>query len=620
MRRATELIRIHPDEIVIDGFAGGGGASTGIEDAIGRSPDVAMNHDPQALAMHQVNHPNTVHLCGNIWDVRPQDVFPGRAIALIWFSPDCTYFSKARGSKPFRDGKSAKGKRTLPWTVTRYAKIRRPRVIMVENVEELQGWGPLIKTEAGWVPDPKRAGQTFRAWVKRLRRLGYAVEWKELRASDYGAPTFRKRLFVIARCDGEPIVWPEPTHGPGLQPYRTAAECISWHLPCPSIFEPRPNCKKPNSYGAYQAENTSRRIARGTFKYVIDSPSPFIVPLTHAGDARVHDIHKPMPTVTGAHRGEHAVVSPTLIRSDMHKSNAGCAFDAREPLRTVTTSGGHAVVAPVLVRTAHGEADKKGKKRGRGEHALEAPLPTATTSKDFALVAPTLIQTGYGERKGQAPRCLDLHEPIGTTMATGNKHALVTAFLARHFTDTGGAWFGGAELPTPIPTVTAKDHHSLVATHLVPLRGSERGGRAVDKPVPTVTAQGMHIAEVRAFLVKYNQTGGPHDVTQPLDTVTTRDRFGLVQVEGLDYVIGDIGMRMLTARELFRCQGFPDSYVIDPIAPKMKRGKMVMQRLTGEEQVRMCGNSVPPPIVRALVSANFALAVPATKQMTLGVA
>lgn len=548
MKRASiglEPFRIHSDEVVIDGFAGGGGASLGIEMALGRSPDAALNHDPQALAMHQINHPHTVHYCGNIWDTRPQDVFPNHKIALIWFSPDCTFFSKARGSKPFRDSKSAKGRRTLPWTVTRYAKIRRPRVIMVENVEELQGWGPLMRVAGGWVPDPARVGQTFRAWVKRLRRLGYAVEWRELRACDYGAPTTRKRLFVIARCDGAPIVWPEATHGPGRQPYRTAAECISWDIPCPSIFEPRANTKVPNIFGAYQAENTSRRIARGMFKYVIDNPQPFIVPVTHAGDARVYNIAEPMRTVTGAKRGEHALVSPTLI------------------------------------------------------------------------------QTGYGEREGQAPRCLDLHEPIGTVMATGNKHALVTAFLARHFTDKGGQWFGGAEVASPIPTVTAKDHHSLVATHLVPLRGKDRGGRSAKEPVPTVTAQGLHIAEVRAFLVKYNQTGGPQSPDVPLDTITTKARFGLVQVDGLDYVIGDIGMRMLAPRELFRCQGFPDSYVIDPIAPKMVRGKMVMQRLTGEEQVRMCGNSVPPPIVAAIVRANFAAEVRArggAHQLTLGVA
>jgi DNA (cytosine-5)-methyltransferase 1 len=266
-------LRLH-DELVVDNFAGGGGASLGIEWALGRSPDIAVNHDPEAIAMHEANHPNTRHICGNVWDVNPKGVTNGRRVGLAWFSPDCTFHSKARGAKPFRDPKSAKGRRGLAWVVTRWARAVKPRVCVVENVEELQDWGPL---DANGRPDPERAGLTFRRWVGQLRACGYEVEWRELRACDFGAPTIRKRLFVIARCDGKPIVWPEPTHGPGrAKPWRTAAECIEWSLPCPSIFLTREEGK---AIGVKRplVEKTLARIARGVRRFVLEAPTPFIV-------------------------------------------------------------------------------------------------------------------------------------------------------------------------------------------------------------------------------------------------------------------------------------------------------------------------------------------------------
>lgn len=486
--------------LVVDLFAGGGGASLAIEQALGRSPDVAVNHDPEAVAMHAANHPHTLHLCGDVWDVSPRKVCKGRPVGLLWLSPDCKHFSKAKGGKP-REKKI----RSLAWVAVRWAHDVRPSVIVLENVEEFTTWGPLGPCGR---PIKALASRTFRRWVGELEAARYRVEWRELRACDYGAPTSRKRLFLVARRDGEPIVWPEPTHGPGRIPFRTAAECIDWSLPCPSIFER----SKP------LAEKTLARIARGIRRFVIESADPFVIPLTHNGDHRVHSIREPLRTVTGANRGELAFVSPTLI------------------------------------------------------------------------------QTGYGERKGQAPRSLDLHAPLGTVVAGGAKHALVAAFLAKHY---GGNEGPGSDLRDSMSTVTCRDHHALVSAHISKLYGTSTG-HDMREPLHTVTAGGGkgggHLAEVRAFLTRYNSGAVGQTLELPLGAVTTARRFGLVVVRGELYEIADIGMRMLQPRELFRAQGFPDSYVIDPIV----NGK----RLSKTAQIRMCGNSVCPPIARAIVAAN----------------
>lgn len=536
------VLRLHAEELIVDNFAGGGGASTGIEWALGRSPDIAVNHDPEALGLHAANHPSTRHLCEDVFDVDPRKVCGGRPVGLAWFSPDCTFFSKARGAKPFRDKNKARRRRGLAGVVIRWAASVRPRVIAMENVEEFQDWGPL--GEDG-LPDPERRGFNFRRWWARLENLGYKLELRQLRACDYGAPTTRRRLFIIARCDGLPISWPSPTHGPGLVPYRTAAECIDWSIPVKSIFER----KKP------LAEATLRRIARGLKRYVFEAAQPFVIPLTHQGDRRAHPMDEPLPTITGAHRGELALVSPYVARIGQTGGNGKYVNGADEPLTTITT---------------------------KGEHLL---------------VAPTMIQTGWGEREGQAPRCLDLHAPVGTLMAEGNKHALVAAFLARHY---GGHENDGAPLQLSMPTVTARDHHALVTSNLVHLRGTCADGKPVTEPVPTLTAGGNHIAEVRAFLLKYYSTDQDPQLGLPLHTITTKARFGLVTVSigGHEYAIVDIGMRMLAPHELFRAQGFGEGYLTSVEV----KGKP----LTKEAQIRLVGNSVSPPVAAALVRAQFA--------------
>lgn len=542
------------NELVIDLFAGGGGASTGIEQAIGRHVDIAVNHDPEAVSLHQANHPQTQHHVSDVFEVDPRTVTGGRPVGLLWASPDCTFHSKARGGKPHRDRNKARRRRGLAWVVCHWARDVRPRVICLENVEEFQHWGPL--NEDGQ-PCPERKGSTFRRWVAQLRNLGYQVEWRELRACDYGAPTIRKRLFLVARCDGQPIVWPQPTHGAPdslpvkqrkLKPWRTAADCIDWSITAPSIFER----ERP------LAEATMRRIAKGIQRYVIDAAEPFIVEFANRSRDGLDAIAKPLRTVTA------------------------------------TPEGG-----------------------------------------SFALCSPTLIQTGYGERPGQAPRVPRLDKPLGTVVS-GQKHALVSAMLAKHY---GGVV--GQAMTAPTGTVTTVDHHSLVTATLVDVAHGEispsgvkrwgKGHRSAGTPLPTVTASGgnsalvtsnmvklrgtstaaatdapvhtisaggTHHAEVRAFLIKYYGSDQDPQMLEPLHTVTTKDRFGLVMVKGEPYAIVDIGLRMLTPRELYRAQGFPDTYVIDRGADG--------RPLTKTAQVRMCGNSVCPPLSRALVAANYA--------------
>lgn len=500
------------DEIFVDNFAGGGGASTGIEIAIGRSVDEAINHDPAAIAMHEANHPETRHWCESVWDVDPIEVAASRPVGLAWFSPDCKHFSKAKGSKPV-----SKNIRGLAWVAVRWAATVRPRIIMLENVEEFQTWGPLKKDEKGdYYPEPTKKGHTFNSFVNALKRHGYKVEWKELRACDYGAPTIRKRLFLIARCDGKLIKWPVPTHGPqgsGLTPYKTAANIIDWSIPCPSIFER----KKP------LAENTLRRIARGIMKFVINEPNPFIVRIGQTGFGR-----------------------------------------------------------------------------DRLQYSIDDPLTTITTKAEHLLVSPTLIQMGYGERPGQEPRVLDLDKPVGTITAGGNKFALAAAFLAKHY---GGNYTGaGSGMNDPVSTITTTDHNALVTaqlvtSHIMTLRNNMIG-QDMREPISTITAGGGHHAEVRAFLIAYYGSSVGQTLNDPLQTVVTKDRFGLVTIEGIDYQIVDIGMRMLEPHELYAAQGFPSNYVINGYHVN---GKPV----TKSDQVARCGNSVCPDLAAALTKVNL---------------
>lgn len=572
-----------PAELIIDSFAGGGGASLGIELALGRSPDVAINHDAEAIALHAANHPTSTHYAEDVWQVDPLEATGGRPVGLMWLSPDCKHFSKAKGGKPV-----SKRVRGLAWVAVRWAVAVRPRVICLENVEEFQTWGPVLRDTGR--PCPERKGATFRRFIGRLRRLGYAVEWRELRACDYGAPTSRKRLFLVARCDGEPIVWPTPTHGKGRPlPWRTAAECIDWTLPCPSIFL-TPAEAKAIGVKRPLADATLRRIARGVQRYVIDSPRPFIVTMRGREDTHINasarPIAEPFRTITSD--PAMALVAPYLAPITHQGDERAHAVD--EPMRTVTAAkrGEFALVEPFLVPMQHDNRPT----------SLDEPLQTVTTQGNkFNLVAPVLVPR-YGEREGQEPRAIAADRPMPTVVPTQNGASLVAAFLAKHYTGVVGA-----QPELPMPTVTAIDHHAVVASSLVSLHGSDPShlhGDSLDEPLRTIAAGGTHAAEVRAFLTTYygNEKGDAGgDLFAPARTVTATDRLGLVMVHGVAYQIADIGMRMLAPRELYRAQGFPDSYRIDVAF----RGKP----LTKTAQVRMCGNSVAPPVAAAIVAANL---------------
>lgn len=525
----------HMDELVVDNFAGGGGASTGIAHAIGRSVDIAINHDLAAIRLHQKNHPETRHYCENILDVDPIEVCEGRPVGMAWFSPDCTHHSNALGGKPRK-----KEIRALAWIVLRWAAKVRPRVIFLENVKEFEQWGPLKNGRRV----KSRMGETFNRWVQQLRDLGYSVEWRRLSACDYGAPTIRERLFLVARCDGQPIVWPSPTHGKGkgLKPYRTAAECIDWSLPCPSIFLTKEEAK---AIGVIRplSENTMKRIAKGLKRYVIESPDPFIVTYYGRDQFRGQAIDKPLRTQTAENR--FGLVTPFMMATSHTKSTSRSIHcnDSREPLRTVT-----------------GVNDK-------------------------AIIAPYLVQTGYGERRGQAPRTLDIQAPLGTVVAGGTKHAVCAAWLAKHY----GNGVVGHGVEQPLGTVTAVDHHSLVTAFLTKFYGTSHSSD-VREPLPTVTSSGNHVGEVRAFLMKYYGQGDGQPIDEPVHTVTTKDRFGLVTMAGSEYQIVDIGLRMFQPRELARAQGMPEHYILEG---------------TKTTQVAMIGNSVCPPVAEALVRANY---------------
>ena len=598
------------DEIAVDGFCGGGGWSTGFELGLGRPVDIGINHNAAAIAMHMKNHPYTKHYQSDIFEVDPEEACRGRKVGWAHFSPDCKHFSRAKGSKPVD-----KQIRSLAWVVVQWAAAVHPRIISMENVPEFLTWGPcialrgphgrlmkkdlvfdkvgenpikLVEAEKGenvplelraLTPDPKRKGQTFLQFVGHLKKMGYNVEWRELVASDYGAPTSRRRLFLLARRDVNPIVWPKPTHGDPksievqsgkLKPWRTAAEVIDWSLPCPSIFER----KKP------LAENTLKRIAKGLQKFVIDNPEPFIV--NYKFDNGPKSINEPISTITAVNN--HYVAMPYIMCNNAE--NLG--RDIQDPVPTITTGNRNFLAAPTLIQyhTEQSEREHRGQdmeiplqtvdsanryglatafiskyfgdgEQGTGSKA-DAPLGTITAVDHNSLVGATLVQTGYGERKGQQPRAIDPNKPLGTEVSSG-KHAIAAATVVQF--------------------------------------NNNCDGLDVRKPLPTITAQSTHFAEVRAMLIKYYGTGAGQSVTQPLDTVTAKDRFGLVTVAGVDYRIVDIGLRMLTPRELYNAQGFPPDYEIETDCYGNAYPK--------KEQVARCGNAVPPAFATALVRANW---------------
>ncbi|SDY29744.1 DNA cytosine methyltransferase [Eubacterium barkeri] len=469
--------------LIVDNFAGGGGASVGIEQAMGRPIDIAINHDPEATAMHMVNHPKTRHYTEDVWEIDPVKVCGGQPVDLAWFSPDCKHFSKAKGGKP-----KSKKIRGLAWVAIRWAVMVRPSVIILENVEEFKTWGPL--DDDGNIIDGRK-GETFHSFVEQLKNLGYKVDYQELVACDFGAPTTRKRFFLVARSDGKEIIWPKKTHGPGLKPYKTAASIINWNLPCPSIFDTTEDIKEKYGIRAVRplAQNTMNRIARGLKKFVMDNPKPYIV------DGK----HTPFMTAIGQ----------TGFTADR-------SYGCNEPIRTIVSKAEQCLIMPTLIQY-HTE-----------------------TQKD--------------EVRGQ-----NIDEPI-MTIDSNPRYGLVTAFIQKYF---GGGYTGaGSKMDDPLGTVTAVDHNSLCL----------------------------------AYLIKYYGQGIGQPANNPMGTITSKERFGLVTVHGIDYCIVDIGMRMLTPRELFNAQGFPPDYIIDHDI----NGK----KLSKSTQVARCGNAVPPAFSRALVMAN----------------
>ncbi|MCA2013479.1 DNA cytosine methyltransferase [Cereibacter sphaeroides] len=706
-------LRVLPP-LIIDSFAGGGGASTGIENALGRSPDVAINHSADALALHAANHPDTLHLDSNIWDVDPLQVTQGRRVGLLWASPDCKHFSKAKGGAP-RD----RNIRDLAWVVIRWAEFAKPEVILMENVEEFVTWGPV---DNDGQPIKDFAGQTFELWVKQLRKAGYKVQWRELRACDYGAPTIRKRWFLIARRDGQRITWPKPSHGDPtskdvrkgkLLPWRTAAECIDWSLPCPSIFDTAAEIMAKHSLRAIRplANNTLARVARGMKRYVLEADEPFVVNLTHGG--RVEPASEPFRTITGAHRGEKAAVTPSLmslkgkarrdsavtaphptvlaggghsalIAPSLQRFNGGATgADLREPMPTITANswikkpGGAAplgMITPLLASIAHGDSG------GRREYPLTDPLGTVTVGGiQHAMIAPVLtyaqqgghnrpvtaphhticaskkdqnsvmvaglVQTGYGERKGQQPRALDLRAPLGTVVAGGAKHAPFAAFLAQQNGGPRMDTHAGRSALEPASTVTASGSQQTPVAAFIARQFGASVGHAADAPHGTITAGGQGKSQpVAAYLTKYYGQGTGAALSEPCHTITVDDRFGHIQtdlavppfsseheararqvaeflrahdawdggefvtltIDGAEYVIVDIGLRMLTPRELFNAQGFPADTVIEGVWEGLDTDAPTFRPFPKNVQVSCCGNSVCPPLAEALVRANCA--------------
>lgn len=616
------------DEIIVDNFAGGGGASTGIELATGRVVDIAVNHDPDAILMHKTNHPHTVHYQASVWDVDPEEVCAGRPVGLAWFSPDCKHFSKAKGGKPVD-----KNIRGLAWIALRWAGTVRPRVIILENVEEFQTWGPVRRGR----PVKSKTGQTFRKWVAQLEALGYTVEWRELVAADYGAPTTRKRFFLIARCDGRPVFWPEPTHAPAdseevkagrKKPWRSASEIIDWSLPCPSIFDTREEVKE--KYGLIAQRplrpNTMRRVARGVDKFVIKAANPFIVPMGYGeakGQApRVHDIQEPFPTAVG--KAKHGVCQPYMAPLTMHNNENAAGTAITEPVNTITgtSAGGHQMlITPTLA--AIGQT-------GGGDRcrSVEEPTHTQVSKAEECVVCPAMIQ--YHTEQTERVRGQAVTDPIMTIDAS-NRYGIAAASLAKYY---GNDQYGqdaaepmhtitakdreavtmatlteyhgtstGQDMGEPMHTTLSKPHQALQTAHMVKMKGTNLGG-PVQEPVQTITASGTHHGLV---ITKVEKAAPGADLQRwPLirealnkycDYHLADNEVILFLIDGAWYFMADIGLRMLTPAELYRANGFPIDYIIERDYQGNTYGKT--------KQVARCGNAVPPPFATALVRANF---------------
>lgn len=619
------------DEIIVDNFAGGGGASTGIELATGRPVTIAINHDPAAILMHKTNHPHTLHLQASVWDVDPVEVCAGRPVGLAWFSPDCKHFSKAKGSA-LVDRKI----RGLAWIVLRWAGTVRPRVIILENVEEFTTWGPVRKGK----PVKKKAGQTFKKWLRQLKDLGYHVEYRELVAADYGAPTTRKRFALVARSDTKPIVWPERTHAPKdhwkvrdgkCKPWRAAAEIIDFSLPMYSIFATKEEIKEKYGVNVVRplAENTQRRAIRGVDKFTIKSGKPFLIPVGYgerAGQApRVHDINAPLPTVVSTVK-QHLVeplVAPFVAQAKFQNA----AQDIQKPLSTITSVGAHELVEPVMapytfsntgssvgspadqpigtVRTAGGQVlaaanlmqyhTEQGEENARVNN-LDDPLPTVDASNRYGLAAAHLTEY-YGNGNPLDPR-----DPMHTV--TGHdREALTAVHIQKYF---GGVV--GAKASDPLPTVTAIDHNALTAAHVMEFKGQDIGQRA-DRPLRTITACGGEFGLASVRIEKYDPEapfcsqwlGHWPEIRALLNKycgyTLADDEILLLRIGGAWYYLSDITMRMLTPKELYAAMGFPPDYIIE----RDYTGKPYPK----SAQVARCGNAVCPQMASAVVRANL---------------
>ncbi len=576
-------------EIIVDSFAGGGGASTGIELALGRIVNAAINHDPAAIRMHEANHPYTEHYQASVWDVDPEAVCRGRPVALAWFSPDCKHFSKAKGAA-LVDRKI----RGLAWIVLRWAAKVRPRVIILENVEEFQTWGPVRKGK----PVKKLAGTTFQKFVGQLRALGYSVEWRELVAADYGAPTTRRRLVLIARCDGRAIVWPERTHAPRdsaevrsgkLLPWRSAAEIIDWSLPCPSIFSTKDEIHERYGISAVRplADNTMRRIIRGVDKFTIKSGAPFIVECNHSGGGHVTDSQEPCKTITAKHTG--GICRPILAPLTMTNTSNSVGAPVSAPMNTVRTGGGGGQMLVTTSLMCIGQTGGGNRIRSLHEHA-----PTTVSKQEACLVASSLIQ--YHTEKTENARAAGLDKPICTVDAA-NRYGLTCANLVEYY---GGG--RPLDVQSPMHTVTSHDREAVVAAHVVKYKRDEVGTRP-SEPLPTQTAGGV-FGCCKAVLCKIGTSERLHYWPQIRDLLNRycgyalgTDDLLLLSIGGAPYYIADIGLRMLSPRELYNAMGFPPDYIIDHDAAGKPYPKT--------QQVARCGNAVCPPMAAAVVAANL---------------
>lgn len=575
-------------EIIVDNFAGGGGASTGIELATGRIVDIAINHDPDAILMHKTNHPFTEHIQASVWDVDPVEVCRGRPVGLAWFSPDCKHFSKAKGSA-LVDRKI----RGLAWIVLRWAAKVRPRVIILENVEEFQTWGPVRKGK----PIKSKAGQTFRKWKSQLKGLGYAIEHRELVAADYGAPTIRKRFVLIARCDGKPIVWPERTHAPAdhwkvkngtCKTWRSAAEIIDWTLPMYSIFATKKEIKEKFGVNVVRplADNTQRRVICGVDKFTIKSGKPFLLDCNHSGPGHIQHAEYPIGTIT--QKCTKGIVEPILAPVTFSNTSGSVGFPANGPVHTVTTDGKQVLSAAFLTQY-HKEKAKETRAYG-----IEAPLNTIDGSNRYGLVSCNLTEYfGNG-----VP--INIREPM-RTVTSHDREALTAAHLVKYY---GGVI--GADPTEPLPTVTAIDHNAVGAAHIVKFKGKNLGQTPME-PLQTVTAQSIPFAACLTVIQKYEQgtdLGYWPQIRELLNKYCgyqlKDNEILLLVIDGNAYYIRDILLRMLAPKELYAAMGFPRDYIIDR--------DYLGNEYAKSKQTARCGNAVCPPLAEAVVRANYAAA------------